>query len=63
MNKKELKEYFDFCKDNNIYRIASVIYTTKKKYIDEVPLDMMKSITLSLSNKLKEYYKSNNKNE
>ena len=57
MTKEEKIEYIKYCKDNNIYRIASMIYDVcnekQRKYLDDIPLDVLKETTLDLSKKMR----------
>ena len=56
MTRKEQSIYINYCKDNNIYRIASMIYDVcneeQRRYIDDIPLDILKETTLELAEKL-----------
>lgn len=55
MTQEEKIEYINYCKDNNIYRIASMIYDVcdekQRRYIDDIPLDILKETTLELAEK------------
>lgn len=56
MTQEEKIEYIKYCKDNNIYRIASMISDVcnkeQRRYIDDIPLDFLKETTLELSKKM-----------
>lgn len=51
MTQKEKIDYINYCKDNNIYRIASMLYEIENGCIDDIPLDILKEVTLDLSKK------------
>ena len=56
MTREEKINYINYCKDNSIYRIASMIYDVcneeQRRYIDDIPLDILKETTLELAEKL-----------
>lgn len=55
MTQEEKINYIKYCKDNNIYRIAAMIYDIcneeQRKYLDDIPLDVLKETTLDLAKK------------
>lgn len=53
MTQEEKLDYIKYCKDNNMYRTAVLIYDVcneeQRKYLDNIPLDILKEATLKLA--------------
>lgn len=56
MTREEKINYINYCKDKNMYRTAMLIYDVcneeQRRYIDDIPLDILKETTLELAEKL-----------